>query len=87
MTCIIEQGDAPFEITWAKDNEVITSSSRYGPGGQVPSNLKLTTIDAHSSMIVFERLAANHAGNYTCRARNSVAEVSHTAELVVRGTG
>lgn len=42
-------------------------------------------MDPHSSTILIDRVTANHAGNYTCLARNSVAEVSSTAQLVVRG--
>ena len=97
VTCMIEKGDPPFSITWSKDRETIptigpgvVSYTRYstGNGGQQgggPAGLKATSIDVHSSMIVLERVTANHTGNYTCHARNSVAEVQHTAELVVRG--
>ncbi|KAK0170460.1 hypothetical protein PV328_011021 [Microctonus aethiopoides] len=41
-------------------------------------------MDVHSSTIAIDRVTAAHAGNYTCVARNSVAEVSSTAQLVVR---
>ncbi|XP_071566444.1 cell adhesion molecule Dscam2 isoform X1 [Temnothorax nylanderi] len=49
-----------------------------------PPGLRVTNIDAHSSAIVIERVTAAHTGNYTCLARNSVAEVLWTAELIVR---
>lgn len=52
---------------------------------QTPPGLRVTNIDAHSSAIVIERVTAAHTGNYTCLARNSVAEVLWTAELIVRG--
>ncbi|KAG5318479.1 DSCL protein, partial [Acromyrmex heyeri] len=51
---------------------------------QTPPGLRVTNIDAHSSAIVIERVTAAHTGNYTCLARNSVAEVLWTAELIVR---
>ncbi|XP_058789231.1 cell adhesion molecule Dscam2-like isoform X3 [Phymastichus coffea] len=82
VTCVIEKGDAPFSIGWSKDNEPIPSAGRYG--SQQLAGLRVTSIDAHSSTIVIERVTANHTGNYTCHAKNSVAEVSRTAELVVR---
>ncbi|XP_018406583.1 PREDICTED: Down syndrome cell adhesion molecule-like protein Dscam2 [Cyphomyrmex costatus] len=52
---------------------------------QTPPGLRVTNIDAHSSAIVIERVTAAHTGNYTCLARNSVAEVLWTAELIVHG--
>ncbi|KAG8238283.1 hypothetical protein J437_LFUL018191, partial [Ladona fulva] len=73
VTCVIEKGDPPFAISWLKDSEPIPSS--WG--------LKIIGIDAHSSTIVLERVTSSHTGNFTCLAKNSVAEVSHTAELVV----
>ncbi|XP_011345914.1 Down syndrome cell adhesion molecule-like protein Dscam2 isoform X3 [Ooceraea biroi] len=51
---------------------------------RTPPGLRVTNIDGHSSAIVIERVTAAHTGNYTCLARNSVAEVLWTAELIVR---
>ena len=91
VTCMIEKGDPPFTISWSKDGEPI-SNSNFGLSGMVSnskmgqnSGLRVTSIDAHSSTIVIERVTAAHTGNYTCVARNSVAEVFRTAELIVRG--
>uniref|UniRef100_A0ABD2XLN9 Down syndrome cell adhesion molecule-like protein Dscam2 n=1 Tax=Trichogramma kaykai TaxID=54128 RepID=A0ABD2XLN9_9HYME len=97
VTCMIERGDPPFTIAWSKDGEPIQpqagSGSPYARFGssqqqlhqpQLPAGLRVTSFDAHSSTVVIERVQANHTGNYTCLAKNSVAEVSHTAELVVR---
>ncbi|KAK2587184.1 hypothetical protein KPH14_002930 [Odynerus spinipes] len=93
VTCMIEKGDPPFTIIWSKDGEPIGSSSTaaFGNTGitaprhsQTPTGLRVTSIDVHSSSIVIDRVTAEHTGNYTCLARNSVAEVVWTAELVVR---
>ncbi|XP_031783300.1 Down syndrome cell adhesion molecule-like protein Dscam2 isoform X4 [Nasonia vitripennis] len=94
VTCMVDMGDAPFVISWSKDGQLIQSSdnsfgaSRYGSQPQqhqqTPAGLTVNNMYGHSSTIMIERVAANHTGNYTCHARNSVAEVSHTAELVVR---
>ncbi|XP_047364964.1 Down syndrome cell adhesion molecule-like protein Dscam2 isoform X2 [Vespa velutina] len=93
VTCMIEKGDPPFTIIWSKDGEPIGSSgtAAFGNTGitaprhsQTPAGLRVTSIDVHSSSIVIDRVTAEHTGNYTCLARNSVAEVVWTAELVVR---
>ena len=88
---MIEKGDPPFTISWSKDGEPIPNSN-FGPSGMTPNSklgqnpgLRVTSIDAHSSTILIERVTAAHTGNYTCVARNSVAEVFRTAELIVRG--
>lgn len=98
---MVEKGDPPFTIVWSKDGEPIsapgTAAAAFGPAAaaaaaandprhsQTPPGLRVTNIDAHSSAIVIERVTAAHTGNYTCLARNSVAEVLWTAELIVRG--
>ncbi|XP_044016307.1 Down syndrome cell adhesion molecule-like protein Dscam2 isoform X2 [Aphidius gifuensis] len=96
VTCVIEKGDPPFTITWAKDGDKLSGSSTTNYGNQLNTNnhknsltngiigLRFTSMDPHSSTILIDRVTANHAGNYTCLARNSVAEVSSTAQLVVR---
>ncbi|XP_066598053.1 cell adhesion molecule Dscam2-like isoform X1 [Prorops nasuta] len=95
--CVIEKGDAPFTILWFKDGEQIGppgSSGLVGGGANfgapqtrrnpIPPGLRVTSIDAHySSTIAIDNVTAAHTGNYTCVARNSVAEVHRTAEIVV----
>lgn len=94
VTCMVEKGDPPFTIIWSKDGEpiftpgtaaavAVVNDPRHHP--QTPPGLRVTNIDAHSTAIVIERVTAAHTGNYTCLARNSVAEVLWTAELIVRG--
>ncbi|XP_012280177.1 Down syndrome cell adhesion molecule-like protein Dscam2 [Orussus abietinus] len=94
VTCMIEKGDPPFTFVWSKDGETFATSEPAGFGGSGLSGLStprvsrtpgllVTSIDAHSSTIVIEQVTAAHTGNYTCLARNSVAEVFRTAELVV----
>jgi len=83
----------------ASGTAVAVAAAAYGPSApsagvalndprqhsRTPPGLRVTNIDAHSSAIVIERVTAAHTGNYTCLARNSVAEVLWTAELIVRG--
>ncbi|CAD1479845.1 unnamed protein product, partial [Heterotrigona itama] len=89
VTCMVEKGDPPFTIAWSKDGEPIAGPNTPGFGNtaitgprhtQIPAGLRVTNIDAHSSTIVIESVSAAHSGNYTCLARNSVAEVLWTAE-------
>ena len=42
-------------------------------------------IDEVTSLLAISNLTANHAGNYSCVAKNEVAVVSVTASLVVKG--
>ena len=42
-------------------------------------------IDEVTSLLVISNLTSDHAGNYSCVAKNSVAVVSVTGRLVVRG--
>jgi hypothetical protein len=83
----------------ASGTAIAVAAAAYGPSApsagvalndprqhsRTPPGLRVTNIDAHSSAIVIERVTAAHTGNYTCLARNSVAEVLWTAELIVRG--
>ncbi|XP_068082192.1 cell adhesion molecule Dscam2 [Anabrus simplex] len=82
VTCVIEKGDPPFTITWLKDSDPIPPGHGREPGSGT-RGLKIIDIDARSSTVVVESLSARHTGNFTCLARNSVAEVAHTAQLVV----
>lgn len=92
VACVIEKGDPPFTIIWLKDGEPIANPSPPGFNSPTTANshktvagLRVTSMDQHSSTISIDRVNAAHAGNYTCVAHNSVAEVSSTAQLVVRG--
>ncbi|KAK0162231.1 hypothetical protein PV327_008584 [Microctonus hyperodae] len=97
VACVIEKGDPPFTLIWSKDGEPIATSTPSGFGSastttahktnspNTIAGLRVTSMDVHSSTIAIDRVTAAHAGNYTCVARNSVAEVSSTAQLVVRG--
>lgn len=97
VACVIEKGDPPFTLIWSKDGEPIATSTPLGFGSastttthktnspNTIAGLRVTSMDVHSSTIAIDRVTAAHAGNYTCVARNSVAEVSSTAQLVVRG--
>jgi len=81
--CSVLQGDIDrtnLSVTWFKD------SARLGDTFGHPE-IRVLQIDAYSSMLIIERAQDSHSGNYTCTISNSVDQVSHTGQLIVRGTG
>ena len=66
-----------MEIIWLFNGESI--------GLQNP-DVEITWINKHMSAISIESVAARHAGEYTCVARNKAGNVSHSAILAVNGT-
>ena len=47
--------------------------------------LQVVPHGSFTSSLVLEGAALEHAGNYTCVARNEAREAAHTAPLLVRG--
>lgn len=74
ISCVIEKGDPPFTIKWYKDWQPLMND-----------DLKVYGYDSHSSTVVVDKVQAQHAGNYTCQAKNDVAVDEFTAVLVVSG--
>ena len=75
--CPIVKGDFPIETIWLFNGEPI--------GLQNP-DVVISSITKHMSAISIESVAARHAGEYTCVARNKAGNVSHSAILAVNGT-
>ena len=75
VSCVIHRGDTPLTIDWEKDGSPV----RGFPGVQVRQ------LDAYTSVLSIQSLTPEHAGNYTCKARNDAAHVHHTAPLHVNG--
>uniref|UniRef100_T1IJ61 Down syndrome cell adhesion molecule-like protein Dscam2 n=1 Tax=Strigamia maritima TaxID=126957 RepID=T1IJ61_STRMM len=50
-------------------------------------NIITKSIDDYSSILTIENVQRQHAGNYTCAARNSAASISHTTKLLVNVVG
>ena len=76
-TCSIVKGDFPMEITWLFNGE---------PVGLQNSDVVVTAINKHMSAISIESVAARHAGEYTCVAKNRAGNISHSTILSVNGT-
>ncbi|XP_075216136.1 cell adhesion molecule Dscam2-like [Lycorma delicatula] len=73
LSCTIVSGDFPIDITWNKDSRPLSSD----PDVQEQNHNFV-------SVLLFRKLAARHAGYYTCIARNAAAQTNYTAKLVIR---
>ncbi|KAL0268744.1 UNVERIFIED_CONTAM: hypothetical protein PYX00_010567 [Menopon gallinae] len=73
VQCVVVSGDLPLAFVWLKD-------------GSPPSESEKVTVrryDPFTSALTIGAIAPTHSGNYTCRATNEAATVSHTAPLRV----
>jgi hypothetical protein len=62
-------------VSWFRDGQPIESSE----------SVRINRIDEVTSLLAISDLTSQHAGNYSCVAKNEVAVVSVTASLVVQG--
>lgn len=78
LTCQIKSGDSPVTISWLKDGQPL--------GGAYAQQRKIGILkpDLDISMLKFNSVKLEHAGNYTCLAKNPVGQQSLTAALIVR---
>ena len=75
QTCFVSNGDPPMLVSWFRDGQPIESSE----------SVRINRIDEVTSLLAISDLTSQHAGNYSCVAKNEVAVVSVTASLVVQG--
>ena len=76
QTCFVIEGDPPLLVSWFRDGQDL----------ETDSSVRVTRIDALTSMLAISDLRSGHSGNYTCVAKNEVAAVSETARLIVKGS-
>lgn len=76
IQCTVIKGDLPINISWALNNQTLTSGDWDVVIGRMSSK---------SSTLNIDYIAAEHRGIYTCRARNQAGESSYSAELKVNG--
>lgn len=77
VQCFVTKGDLPLEIKWQHNGEDVTNLN--------PSNVVVSQLSAFTSSLQFDVLGPEHAGNYTCVARNNAAETRHSSQLLVNG--
>lgn len=78
VLCTISSGDLPVTISWLKDGQLLTPNLALA---------KQITIkpDSDQSTLKFNKVRLDHAGNYTCVAKNRAGIQAHSAQLIVRG--
>ncbi|KAK9680795.1 hypothetical protein QE152_g38810 [Popillia japonica] len=73
VQCSLALGDLPVNFTWFLNNENVNAN--YG--------VNIGMFGKKTSVLSIESLDAQHAGNYTCIARNAAGSSSHSSELKV----
>ncbi len=75
QTCFVVEGDPPLLVSWFRDGQDLG----------LDDSVRVTRIDALTSMLAISDLESRHSGNYTCVVKNEVARVAQTATLLVKG--
>ncbi|XP_076350073.1 cell adhesion molecule Dscam1-like isoform X2 [Tachypleus tridentatus] len=73
VTCIVQEGDPPVQITWLKDGSLLE------PDG----SLLIEPTDTFMSTLIFKNLKPIHSATYTCVASNEAAVVNYSSPLIV----
>ncbi|KAI1290019.1 Hemicentin-2 [Halotydeus destructor] len=73
--CSLSKGSSPVEFSWTKD------------GSPLETHVKVKNdLDVSTTTVIIDQLQPSDSGNYTCKARNSAGQDSHTLQLVVKQT-
>ena len=71
VSCVVDEGDPPFNIRWYRDGLVILP----GRPGQVTGNVRLTDFNAYSSILTIDQVfLIVLAGCWPCPAKNQVRQ-------------
>lgn len=76
VTCSVHKGDLPMTIEWLHNNQNVATLN----------GVMITQAGKKISTLSIESVSADHAGLYTCLARNQAGNSSHTSVLNVNGT-
>ena len=93
VICTVTEGDLPIDVQWRFDGVPILSSGSGSPSGSPAGfgmdpgarQVTLRRIDQYTSLLAISNLDTTHAGNYSCLARNKVAQHVRSAVLTIRG--
>lgn len=75
VTCTAFEGDFPITFSWQLNGQSI---EKY-------FDISISAVGKRSSYLSIDSVSYEHAGNYTCFAKNLGGEASSTAELQVNG--
>lgn len=78
VMCTTSSGENPVSYAWLKDGQLLTASLAQARRITIKPDQ-----DASTLKIVSVRL--DHAGNYTCVAKNRLGSQAHSAQLIVHG--
>ncbi|KAI1289150.1 Hemicentin-1 [Halotydeus destructor] len=74
VMCSLSKGSNPVRFTWFKNNKPLKDE-----------DVKIVHLEALSaSSLSIEVLKSSDAGNYTCKAENSVGQDSHSLQLTIK---
>ncbi|CAA9996842.1 unnamed protein product, partial [Nesidiocoris tenuis] len=73
VTCSVLKGDFPLNISWAFNNESLSSSDE----------VTITKTGKRMSVLVIESVKGHHAGTYSCIGLNDAGSDVHSADLLV----
>lgn len=78
VMCTTSSGEIPVAFSWLKDGQPLT---------QALAQARKITIkpDQDASTLKMASVRLEHAGNYTCLARNRLGSQAHSAQLLVHG--
>lgn len=74
-SCFVQEGDQPLTLTWRKDGRPLDPRLE----------VRVSTIDPYTSILVIDRAAAAHTGNYSCVVANAARTATTSARLTVSG--
>lgn len=76
-TCNILKGDSPIDIMWTLNGEPILPDTH--------PDVTISTSGKKISLLIIDSVAAHHAGEYKCIAKNLAGSSSRSAILAVNG--
>lgn len=75
VQCLILGGDLPMAVEWLHNQKALTAVH----------GISLSKIGKRVNVLTIESVGGQHAGNYSCRAKNVAGMTSQSAELIVNG--
>lgn len=75
VSCAVAKGDSPIEINWMFNGAKIDFNE----------GVTITKSGQKMSILYIESVQPEHAGNYSCVARNKAGFTEHSSELKVIG--